>query len=212
MISNRPHLKNVFFALFAALSLQLVAQDPPDISLVFYLEEHSSNGTVVGTVTGTDPNGDPLTYAIVLGNGTGAFDINSTTGDVFVADESQMNFDQNPSFILGVEANDGNGGITSVEITINLVDIPLGAEDLDLTIIVYPNPVGDLLTIDLQDVELNEPMFSLHSMAGHRLSITPVFLSNKTIEIDLSTIQKGFYLLTISDEQIIRSTRRIFVR
>ena len=66
-------------------------------------------GMVLGTVTATEPNGEPLVYAILSGNSQGAFAINSGTGVVTVANPAGLsNGDAN----LQVAAQDGGlGGV-----------------------------------------------------------------------------------------------------
>jgi hypothetical protein len=52
----------------------------------FQLSKTSSNGTAVGTVIATDPNaGQTLAYSILSGNTNSAFAINSSTGNITVA-------------------------------------------------------------------------------------------------------------------------------
>ncbi len=201
MIMKGISIKNLVFTLAVVFGIQLKAQDPPDISLTFYLEERSENGTLVGTVTATDPDGDPLTYLILSGNDLGAFAINTSSGDLTVADESQLNFDVNPSFNLEVEANDGNGGLTSVDITINLIDIPLGFDSSEEQLITYPNPVEETLFVDLNGISQTGLEISLYSMSGLFIPIRPVSTSNTKLEIDFSSVNKGVYVLRIGNEK-----------
>ncbi|MEH7308609.1 cadherin domain-containing protein [Neobacillus drentensis] len=72
----------------------------------FTVNENAATGTVVGTVTGSDADGDPLQYTIVLGNEKGAFTINPTSGEIVVLDESQLDYEANPSYTLTVQASD----------------------------------------------------------------------------------------------------------
>ncbi|MDB5385787.1 MAG: Cadherin domain protein, partial [Planctomycetaceae bacterium] len=66
----------------------------------FSIAEHSSNSTVVGTVTANDPDttapNKTLTYSIISGNTGGAFGINSSTGQITVANSSALNFATTP--------------------------------------------------------------------------------------------------------------------
>ncbi len=94
----------------------------------FSTPENSVNGTVVGTVISSDPdlgaNGS-LSYAITGGTGSTAFAINAMTGQISVADASQLNFEATPSFALLVTVTDG--GTPSLNatatITINLTNV-----------------------------------------------------------------------------------------
>jgi hypothetical protein len=92
----------------------------------FSVNENSGNGTVVGTVVATDSDaGQTLTYSIQSGNTGGAFAINSSTGQITVANSAALNFEATPWFSLGVMVQD-NGtpvGSDSATITINLNDM-----------------------------------------------------------------------------------------
>jgi len=89
------------------------------------LAENSADGTVVGTVTASDPDaGQTLTYAITGGNTGGAFTINSSTGQITVASVAAVDFETTPSFGLTVQVTD-NGSPTLSDtgtVTINLLD------------------------------------------------------------------------------------------
>ncbi len=85
------------------------------------LSEDASNGTVVGTVVATDPDGDPLEY--IRTSGSTAFGINSTTAQVTVVNSSLLNFETTPSPTFGVTVNDGKGQSATATITVNLVDV-----------------------------------------------------------------------------------------
>ncbi|MEP5612197.1 MAG: T9SS type A sorting domain-containing protein [Cyclobacteriaceae bacterium] len=205
-------MKNLLGAVLILFVTTLVAQTPPDISLIFYLDENSENGTTVGTVTATDPDGDVLTFTIASGNGLGAFAIGSSTGTITVADESQLDFTVNPSFSLMVEANDGNGGVTTADVTININDVPLGLFDAENKVRVYPNPVSETLFLDLSGVDFNKQGVSLHSVDGRQISILPKLLSSSKMEFDLRNLNTGVYLLKIIGDEDQSIQRRIFVR
>ncbi len=89
----------------------------------FSVDENSANTTVVGTVTATDQDaGQTLTYAITGGNALGAFTINASSGQITVADFTDLDFETNPTFNLTVQVTDnGTGNLTdTATITINL--------------------------------------------------------------------------------------------
>ena len=98
-------------------------QAPTANNAGFSLDENSTNGTVVGTVSGTDPEGGSLKYAITAGNTDGAFAINATTGQITVANSAALDFETTPSFTLTVAAIDDNGAYNTATITINLNDV-----------------------------------------------------------------------------------------
>ncbi|MFM9962474.1 MAG: Calx-beta domain-containing protein, partial [Planctomycetaceae bacterium] len=85
----------------------------------FSINENSANNSVVGTVIATDP-GDVLTYSILSGNTGGAFAINSSTGQLTVANSAVLDFETTPSFPLTVKVQDAGGLSDTATITINL--------------------------------------------------------------------------------------------
>ncbi|MFM9963794.1 MAG: Calx-beta domain-containing protein, partial [Planctomycetaceae bacterium] len=85
----------------------------------FSINENSANNTVVGTVIATDP-GDVLTYSILSGNTGGAFAINSSSGQLTVANSAVLDFETTPSFSLTVRVQDAGGLSDTATITINL--------------------------------------------------------------------------------------------
>ncbi|MCM3763790.1 cadherin domain-containing protein [Neobacillus niacini] len=102
----------------------------------FTIDENSANGTVVGTVTGHDADGDKLHYSIAAGNDLGAFTIDKDTGEVTVADSGKLDYEKVQSFTLTVEVSDGtHTAATTVAIGINNLNDnkPVG-EDVHFTI------------------------------------------------------------------------------
>ncbi|MFO1007906.1 MAG: cadherin domain-containing protein [Planctomycetaceae bacterium] len=87
------------------------------------LTENSPSGTVVGTVVASDPDvGQTKTFSIIGGNTGGAFNINSSTGVITVANTAAIDFETNPIFTLKVQVTDNgtpNLSDTGV-VTINL--------------------------------------------------------------------------------------------
>ncbi|HEX6095152.1 MAG TPA: cadherin domain-containing protein [Thermoanaerobaculia bacterium] len=96
--------------------------DAPNVSpATFSLPENSPNNTVVGTVNASDVEGDSLTYSIVGGNTGGAFSINSSTGQIRVANSAALDYETTPTFSLTVRASDGSAN-DEATITINLTN------------------------------------------------------------------------------------------
>ena len=96
--------------------------DPTAGDATFSLVENSPNGTVVGTVTATDPGDDLLSFSIVGGTGATAFAINSSTGEITVADSALLDFETSPALTLEVQFDDGDGGFDTALVTINLIN------------------------------------------------------------------------------------------
>lgn len=101
-------------------------QAPVANDAVWNLDENTAAGTVVGTVSATDPDvGQSLTYAISSGNIDGAFAIDSATGEITVANAAALDFETNPQFELLIAVHDdGENPLTdTATVTINLQDV-----------------------------------------------------------------------------------------
>ncbi|MEP1096344.1 MAG: LamG-like jellyroll fold domain-containing protein [Cyclobacteriaceae bacterium] len=189
----------------------------PTLSYIFYLDENSVGGTLIGTVVATDPEGDPLTYSILSGNTNTAFTLDATSGDITVASMEALDFEVTPVFDLIVQANDGNGGMSMVSITINLNDIidenPLGIEDQLDQIHVYPNPTRELLFLRLGEFSIDELVVRLFTVSGSEVALASRigYTAVDVLEIDLENLDAGIYLLTIENNEII-VTKNVLVR
>ena len=90
------------------------------------VRENSAAGRVVGTVTATDPNGDPLTYALssTAGGGTDheSFAIDANTGRITVASGATLNFEAKSSYAVTVTASDGTNS-ASHQLTIRVLNV-----------------------------------------------------------------------------------------
>ena len=108
------------------INLNDVNENPNIFTASFSVDENSLNGTAVGTVSASDPdNGQILSFSIIGGNTSGAFQIGSASGLISVANSSELNFETNSTFSLNVEVEDDGVGYLSDQaiITVNLNDI-----------------------------------------------------------------------------------------
>jgi VCBS repeat-containing protein len=107
-----------------AVTVANVNEAPTDLALsANTVAENAANGTVVGTVSGTDSDtGDTRTYSLT-DNAGGRFAINSSTGQITVANRSLLNYESATSHNLTVRVTD-SGGLTYDEtFTINVTDV-----------------------------------------------------------------------------------------
>ncbi len=92
---------------------------------LFTVEENTANGTLIATVAASDPDtGDVLTYSIIGGTGATAFAIDANTGQITVADGSQLDFELVASLSLIVEVHDICDETDTATITIDLLNHP----------------------------------------------------------------------------------------
>jgi len=104
------------------------------------IDENPSTNQVLGSVSATADGGATLSYSLVAGEDASAFEINSSTGQLLVADMSQ--FDYETKNILTAKYQVSNGSITAQSsITVNLNDIAesVVANPFDITIDENPN-------------------------------------------------------------------------
>ena len=103
------------------------ANQPPVIGeQSFSTSENGAAGTVVGIVAASDPDaGQSLSFAITGGTGAGAFALDSTTGQITVADSAALDSESSPTLTLTVEVRDsGSPSLSSTAtITVNLTDV-----------------------------------------------------------------------------------------
>ncbi|ULA60002.1 MAG: hypothetical protein LZF60_180001, partial [Nitrospira sp.] len=108
----------------AALTVAAVNDAPTDLSLsASTVAENAANGTMVGTISGIDPDGgDTKTYSLTDSAG-GRFTINSGTGVIMVANGSLLNYEAAASHNVTVRVTDAGGLTYDETFTINLTDV-----------------------------------------------------------------------------------------
>ncbi|MDW3192400.1 MAG: cadherin domain-containing protein [Cytophagales bacterium] len=163
--------------------------NPPQIAnQTFNIEENSANGTLVGTIIATDPDGDELTYSITSGNEAGTFSLNGTSGELTVANVDLLDFETVVMYELRVQVSDGTV-IAASSITINVLDLdePVLSTLFGSDIKVYPNPVSEYLTIEW--VEFQELV--VYNLVGRQL------LHSYESSVSLEGLSAGTYLLLL---------------
>ena len=89
-----------------------------ETSYDFVVTRNFGAGTVVGTVSATDPDdGDTVSYSILSGNGDGKFTVGLANGEITLAAAPATL----TTYILTVQASDGSHGSTA-EVTIQVVE------------------------------------------------------------------------------------------
>ena len=92
-----------------------------DSSTTRTIAENTDSGVNIGTpITATDADGDTLTYSLGATD-TKAFSIDSKTGQLQT--KAALDYETKSSYTLTITVDDGNGGSTSIDVTINVTDI-----------------------------------------------------------------------------------------
>ncbi|MBC8876496.1 MAG: cadherin domain-containing protein [Planctomycetes bacterium] len=106
------------------INLTGINEAPTVSDASFGITENSANGTAVGMVSASDPDaGDTVTYAITGGNTSGAFAIDSVTGEISVANNAALDFETIPAFDLTIVVQDGGGLTDTGNVTIDVGDV-----------------------------------------------------------------------------------------
>ncbi|MDP7219113.1 MAG: DUF5011 domain-containing protein, partial [Arenicellales bacterium] len=134
----------------AATSSVANVNDAPSISdSTFTIVEDASEDTVVGIKTGTDMDGDTLTYSITAGNDDGLFAIDSSSGAITVA--AALDHETTPTHSLIVTATDAGSLSTSATVTVTVRDLndntPVFAQTTYLSTLNNTDSVGTQLVI-----------------------------------------------------------------
>ncbi len=88
----------------------------------FTIPEDTATGGSVGAISASDPDeGQSVAYSITAGNDAGKFSIDAGTGEVAVA--SALDHEAASSYMLTVQARDGNGGTDTATVTIAVTDV-----------------------------------------------------------------------------------------
>lgn len=97
-------------------------QAPTVSNASFSINEHSFNGTAIGTLAAQDPDGDSLEYEITDGNSKGIFALDKNTGALTVANYHLLDYETATSHQLKVSVKDGFNDTTS-DVTIQINDV-----------------------------------------------------------------------------------------
>lgn len=97
------------------------ANEPPVLTgpATHTVAEGTALGTSLGTYSATDVDGNPITFSIVEAGQP--FAINATTGELTV--DGPLNFEATPSHTFTVRADDGQGGLDTQSVTVNLTNV-----------------------------------------------------------------------------------------
>jgi VCBS repeat-containing protein len=109
-----------------SLTVNAVNDAPVVNDQSFSVSEDAGNGTLVGTVAAGDADaGQTLTFAITAGNEAGAFAIDAATGEITVADATQLDHATTPAYSLTLEVIDSGTPTLSdaATVTINVTEV-----------------------------------------------------------------------------------------
>jgi hypothetical protein len=187
------------------LNITNVNEAPSITDPTFSIEENSIFNTLIGQVVARDPDtNDKITFGItsgntdVNGNGKTPFTIDSNTGEIKVNDPSDLNFEKNPTFNLGVAATDTGGLSAQSVFTINLNNV--------FESVTFSKSDSDVFTITSGDNTKPSFLFTVNSNNAKQTGEIGVFIVDDAAgNIDgVSPTQSGYA------EKALSKTKSIF--
>ncbi len=174
-------------------------QQPVIENKTFAIDEFSANGTIVGTVTASDPdNWQALAFSISAGNINDAFIIDSYTGIISVADSAALDYETTPVFNLTVKVQDNGAGNLNDEanVAINLNNTT-GFNNIESQgFKIYPNPARDFVNIEMQNTENKNTLVEIVNINGQ--VIYSKTINNNSQLINLSEYSPGVYHIRVN--------------
>lgn len=172
---------------------ELLTSNPEVETQVFYIEEHSAIGTLIGKIDATDINNEELTYDLI--SDESLISIEATTGNLFVADSLNLDFETNSSIIIEVGVSNNYGGSSIATVILHLLDIDennvttsTNNPDEENTVI-YPNPTSGKIQIKSKANSYS----ILTDLLGSKI------LKTEDQELNLASLPNGVYILNLYD-------------
>lgn len=96
------------------------SSNPSIATQTFSLDENSEKGTVVGRIIAS--SSEDLIFSIVSGNTDDAFSL-SIDGELIVSNSLALNFEENETFELVIQVDDGKGGSARGAVIVSILDV-----------------------------------------------------------------------------------------
>ncbi|MFD1552061.1 hypothetical protein DNU06_00825 [Putridiphycobacter roseus] len=171
-------------------------------ALVAFIDVH----TLSGLSTITTPGGTLFMYADIVpldaANGSITWSVVPVTGMASISSSGLLTAQANGTVEVRATAQDGSGTEGTKTITISNQTVGL-SEVSSPTIQLYPNPVQNLLNIQLPEENIKQ--VAIYSISGQL--VKPVSIMNN--KIDVSVLKAGIYILTIETENRLYTNRFI---
>lgn len=185
---------------------EFLTNNPEVETRVFYIEEHSAIGSLVGKIDAIDINNEELTYELM--SHESLFSIEATTGNIFVADSVNLDFETNPSIRIEVKVRNNYGGSSIANVILHLLDvkeneITTSTNNPDESnILVYPNPTSGIIQIKSR----TNCYSIITDLSGSNL------LESKDQELNLTFLPNGVYIISLYDRYGRLLTRTRIIR
>ena len=192
--------------------------DPPVFSSAPYtltVNEGTASSVSVLQVSASDDDGDSIFLSFV-GITSSDFTINSASGDVSTAVD--LDYEKTPSYVLTVQADDGNGGKTLTSITVTVTD--LNDERPSFNSASYNGHVTEnvvigssVITVTASDEDAADASlaYTLSGTNSSHFSVTSDGLIQTASDIDFETVQGYSLTLTATDSANNTGTTAVII-
>ncbi|MFA8300337.1 MAG: BspA family leucine-rich repeat surface protein, partial [Hyphomicrobiales bacterium] len=138
----------------------------------FDIAENANNNDVVGIVAATDKDSNTTlsSYVIASGNEDGVFGINADNGELFVADNTKLNYDDANQYTLGITVSDGVDTSEEGTVIVNVVDFsykPVITSDQNFEIVENANNNDVVGSVAATDKDSNTNLSSYIIATGN---------------------------------------------
>ncbi|WP_353931255.1 DUF4347 domain-containing protein [Okeanomitos corallinicola TIOX110] len=114
-------------------------QPPTDITLSNnIIGENATVGTIIGTLTSTDPDGDTNFTYTLINNTNGVFSIN---GNELIVNAA-LDYETQSSYTITIQTDDNNGGVYQEDFSINIQN-QINQSDFEALVALYNNTGGE---------------------------------------------------------------------
>src|SRR5512133_1203837 len=175
---------------------------PPTITdQAFSIEENSSAGAFVGSVSSSDEDGQALFYKILGGNTDNAFKISETEGRITVNNKLAVDFEITPVFTLTIEVKDTKGKATNADIIITLKNVEIPFSDKTFSIDEYSDNGAIAGVISATGQSLKYSIISGNTNNAFSVSETDGKVSvNNTDALDYNAATKFILVVQVKDD------------
>lgn len=190
----------------ATITINVTDVKPMISNQTFAVDENASNGESVGTVALAPGDQNSVTFGITAGNFEGEFSINSSSGEITVANAEAIDFEQLSSFDLTVEVTDDAGAtVDSATVTIDINDLSPAISDQSFAVGENASDGTSLGTVSLDFGDENSLDFGIDAgNTGNAFAIDSFsgeITVNDTSSIDFEASPSFELIVVVSDEE-----------
>ncbi len=206
---------------FVDAPLQVSAENfaPVIPAASFSISENAPAGTLVGTLTASDPEGSALRFTIVEGNELNAFALDPISGGLTVATPFALDYENRPNFILKIRAREATQASSFAEgtITIQLANTNEAPTFLPQNFTLRAaSPAGAVAgTLTAGDPEGNPLTFAItagNTAGAFSLTSGNILTVANAAALDITTNPRFTLTITAADDAVPPAIRTAIIR